>query len=98
MEDKKQVGLIVTAVTAVLCGCPGLCILAFGGLMAFGGSLPSEYVDTTGNPLLVGILFLCFGLILAVIPVGAGIFTYLQSKKESAVEEIEEIEEIPPAI
>ena len=98
MEDKKQVGLIVTAVTAVLCGCPGLCILAFGGLMAFGGSMPSEYVETTGNPVAVGIAFLCFGLIMAVIPVGAGIFTYLQSKKDSEVEEIEEIKEIPPAI
>lgn len=98
MEDKKQVGLIVTAVTAVLCGCPGLCILVFGALMAAGGSMPSEYVDTTGNPVAVGLAFLCVGLLLAIIPVGAGVFTILQSRKETAVEEIEEIEEIPPAI
>lgn len=98
MEDKKKVGLIVTAVTVVLCGCPGLCLLVFGGLMAVGGSVPSEYVDTTGDPLLVGMVFLCLGLLLTVLPIGAGIYTFLQSRKEADAEELEDIGEIPPAI
>ena len=92
MEDKKKVGLIVTAVTAVLCGCPGLCLLVFGALTATG----SDYVNTYGNSTLLGVGLLCFGLIMAVIPIGAGIYTFLQSKKEEPVEVIKE--DIPPAI
>lgn len=91
MEDKKKVGLIVTAVTAVLCGCPGLCLLVFGALTAAG----SDYVYTYGNSSLLGIGLVCFGLIMAAIPVGAGIYTFLQSRKE---ETVEEIGDIPPAI
>ncbi|MEN8241405.1 MAG: hypothetical protein ABFS17_05755 [Chloroflexota bacterium] len=98
MEDKKQVGLIVTAVSAVLCGCPGLCILVFGALAVYGGSMPDFTGESPDMAIGGGIMMICLGLILAVIPVGAGIFTYLQSKKETAVEEIVEIEEIPPAI
>jgi hypothetical protein len=98
MEDKKQVGLIVTAVTVVLCGCPGLCLLVFGGIMAAGGSAPADIVDTTGNPLAVGIAFLCLGLLMAALPIGAGIYTFLQSQKEKELVEDDEITEIPPAI
>ena len=92
MEDKKKVGLIVTAVTAVLCGCPGLCLLVFGALTAAG----SDYVNTYGNNELLGIGMVCFGLLMAVIPIGAGIYTFLQSKKEEPAEVIEE--DLPPAI
>jgi hypothetical protein len=101
MEDKKQVGLIVTAVTVVLCGCPGLCFMVFGVMSAYGGSLPDFTGESPELAIGGGIMMICLGVIAALIPVGAGIFTYLQSKKESAVmemEEIEEIEEIPPAI
>jgi hypothetical protein len=96
MEDKKKVGLIVTAVTAVLCGCPGLCSLVFGASMSLGGGIDSEFVNTSGDPLLVGIVFLCIGLLMTVIPVGAGIYTFLQSRKEETP--AEEIGDIPPAI
>ena len=94
MEDKKKVGLIVTAVSAVLCGCPGLCLFVFGALTA----ADSDLVETSGDFQLLGAALICVGLLMAVIPIGAGIFTFLQSKKETAVKEIEEIEEIPPAI
>lgn len=93
MEDKKKVGLIVTAVTAVLCGCPGLCLLVFGALTAAG----SDYVNTYGyNNNFFGIVMVCFGLLMGVIPVGAGIYTFLQSRKEEPAEVIEE--DLPPAI
>jgi hypothetical protein len=94
MESKKNVGLIVTAVTAVLCGCPGLCLLVFGVLTA----ADSDLVNTSGDYQLLGIGMICFGILMALIPVGGGIYTFLQSQKESAAEEIEDIEEIPPAI
>jgi predicted MFS family arabinose efflux permease len=98
MEDKKKVGLIVTAVTAALCGCPGLCLLVFGASMTAGGSVPSEYVDTSGNPVVVGVSILCFGLLMVAIPIGGGVYTFLQSQQEKETVEDEEITEIPPAI
>ena len=91
MEDKKQVGLIVTAVTVVLCGCPGLCLLVFGALTVSG----SDLVDTYGNYQLLGAGLICMALLMVLVPIGAGVYTFLQSQKEN---EIEEIEEIPPAI
>jgi hypothetical protein len=96
MEDKKQVGLIVTAVTVVLCGCPGLCLLLFGVLTM----ADSDLIDTSGNYELLAAAMICFALLMMVIPIGAGVFTFLQAQKEkeSEIEEIEEIEEIPPAI
>lgn len=91
MEDKKKIGLIVTAVTAFLCGCPGLCGLIFGILTATN----SDLVTTTGNYEALGIGMVCLGLLMTLIPVGAGIYTFLQSKNEGTAEEIEEV---PPAI
>jgi hypothetical protein len=92
MEDKKKVGLIVTAVTAVLCGCPGLCSVVFGAMTATG----SDYVNTYGDYEFLGVGMICLGLIMAVIPIGAGIYTFLQSRKEEVP--AEDVGDIPPAI
>jgi hypothetical protein len=94
----KRTGTIITAVTALLCGCPGLCLLIFGGFLAAGGSIenPEQYgITTTGDPLTVGILFLCLGVVLAAIPVAVGGFTFWRRPKPSP-EVVDE--NIPPAI
>jgi hypothetical protein len=93
VEDKKQLGLIVTAVTMLLCGFPGLCVLLFGVLTAtdigpFGFSV---------NYPMVGIAIICPAILMVLIPIGAGIYTFLQYQKEKE-SEIEDIGEIPPAI
>lgn len=92
MEDKKKVGLIVTIVTVLLCGCPGLCGLVWGVMMV---AVPNfEGAEVTGNPVAVGIPAICLSIIGIVIPIAAGIYTLQQKKKEEAVEEME----VPPAI
>jgi hypothetical protein len=98
MEDKKKVGLIVTAVTVLLCGCPGACLLVSGATMTAGGSLPSGNLGSNGNSIVVGITSLCFGLLMILVPIGGGIYTFIQSQKEKEIVEDEEIVEIPPAI
>lgn len=92
MEDKKKVGLIVTIVTVLLCGCPGLCGLVWGGMMVF---LPNvEGAEVTGNPLAVGIPAICLSVIGILIPIAAGIYTLQQKKKAEAVIDVD----VPPAI
>lgn len=95
MEDKKKLGLIITIVTVLLCGCPGLCTMAFGAMMAMGNNLENYGWEVTGNPTPVGIAFLCVSVIMIAIPVAAGIYTFTQSRK---LEAVQEIDEIPPAL
>ncbi|MEJ2757927.1 MAG: hypothetical protein P8046_05530 [Anaerolineales bacterium] len=94
MEDKKRLGLIITIVTVLLCGCPGLCTMAFGAMMTMGNSLENYGWEVSGNPTAVGIAFLCLSVIMVAIPIGAGIYTFVQSRKETEIDDIE----VPPAL
>lgn len=94
MEDKKRVGLIVTIVTVLLCGCPGLCLMVFGGTMAMGRNLENYGWEVTGNPTPVGFAFLCLSAIMVAIPIAAGIYTLVQSRKQEEIIDIE----VPPAL
>jgi hypothetical protein len=92
----RNTGIILTVVTALLCGCPGLLLCVFGGVTAAGlmpytatlngvtdqGVLPSSY----------GIGMLCLSLLLIAIPVVIGVVT-LRKKPVPAVDN----EPIPPA-
>lgn len=94
MEDKKKLGLIITIVTVLLCGCPGLCTMAFGAMLAMGNSMEDYGWEVTGNPTPVGFAFLCVSVIMIAIPVVAGIYTFMQSRKQEEVINIE----VPPAL
>jgi len=92
--QNKNVGIIATIATAVLCGCPGLFACIFGAVTAT-GNMPynTEFngVSNTGTlPPTVGFVMLCLSLIFILIPVAVGFFT-LRKKPEVAVEEV------PPA-
>ena len=95
MEDKQKVGLIVTIVTVLLCGCPGLCAIVYGTMMATSSSWATE---VTGNPEAFGIPSICIGAIMLLIPIAAGIYTIMQRRKKNDLEVVEEDIEIPPAI
>jgi hypothetical protein len=94
MEDKKKVGLIVTIVTVLLCGCPGLCALVFGAMMAAGRNLEQYGWEVEGNPAAVGIPAICVGIIFVLIPIAAGVYTLMQNKKAAEVEKVD----VPPAL
>ena len=87
----RRTGTIITAVTALLCGCPGACLLINGGMTAMTGSNNL----TSGDPLTVGILFLCIGLALGMIPLVVAGFTFWPRPKPDP-----EVlnEDLPPAI
>ncbi len=92
----RNTSVILTVVTALLCGCPGLLFCVLGGVTAAGlmpytttfngitdqGVIPSSY----------GIAMLCLSLILIAIPVVVGIVT-LRKKPAPVVNN----EPLPPA-
>jgi uncharacterized membrane protein len=83
--DKRTTGIIATVVTVLFCGCPGLGVCLWGGLTAAGlGTFETTFgTDTTTGqtPTWVGIVGLCAGLLLVLIPVAVGYFT-LRNKPE----------------
>lgn len=95
MQDKNKVGLIVTLVTVFLCGCPGLCAIAFGVMVSSMGYRLENYGwDVSGNPQAAAIPAICFGAFLVLIPLAAGVYTYLQSRKSAELQDVN----VPPAI
>lgn len=95
MEDKKRVGLIVTVVTVLLCGCPGLCAITFGAMFStMGYDLENYGWEVSGNPQAVAIPAICIGVLMVLIPIAVGIYTLVQSRREKALEDVD----VPPAI
>jgi arginine exporter protein ArgO len=95
----RQTAMIVTGITALFCGCPGLILMGLGLLAAVGTQMPSVMAQNASTPeevLLGAAMFLCFGLILLIIPVAVGFFT-LRTKKPADVIDVMPNEPLPPA-
>lgn len=92
----RTTAIVITVVTALLCGCPGLALAALGVMAAMGSQMPEVMVQNPNNPqdVLVGSgMFICIGGVLILIPVIAGILSMRYARStETAVNE-----PIPPA-
>ncbi len=78
-SDKRTVGLVATAITVVICGCPGLISLCFGAMFALTGSIPGANIDIGGSndprsAIGLGLGGICVGLLLVAIPAAVGYF------------------------
>jgi len=76
----RKTGLIVTIVTAVICGCPGLFSCFWGLLASVISFIPGADIDIGGSSdptaaLFAGLGAVCLGLIFIVIPVAVWFFT-----------------------
>jgi hypothetical protein len=73
----RTVGIILTVVTALCCGCTALFSCIFGGVIAAG-----QPVEVNGTseilPPALGIGLLCLTVILIIIPIAVGFFTFRQ--------------------
>lgn len=71
--DKRTLGIILTIVTVLFCGCPGIFLCLMGGLTAAGlGTYTTDVLGTTGAgelPRGSGYGMLCAGLIGVAIPI-----------------------------
>lgn len=83
----RTTAIIVTAVSVLLCGCPGLALAALGVMAAFGSQMPEVMAQNTGTPqdaLLGAGMFVCFGAILILIPVVVGMLTLRNARPDDA--------------
>lgn len=88
--DKRTLGIILTIVTALFCGCPGLFICLMGGLAAAGlGTYTTDVLGTTAAgdlPTGYGFGMLCLGLILVAIPIVVGVLMLRKPKTTMPVD------------
>ncbi len=85
----RKTGTIITIVAAVLCGCPGLIGLCFGGTSALASLIPNAQIDVFGSndprsAMIMGMALLCASLIFIAIPVVIG-FVALRKKAPDTV-------------
>jgi hypothetical protein len=85
--QNRTVAIIITALTAVVCGCASLFSCIWGFMIASGTPITTtvngETTQQTVSPV-VGFVLLCLTLLMILVPVAVGFFT-LRKKPEAAV-------------
>jgi hypothetical protein len=81
----RNTALIITGLTTLLCGCPGIFACFMGTMFAGVSFVPNADIDVMGSSdpqaaLAVGIGALCLGALLVVIPIVVGFFTLRSSR------------------
>jgi hypothetical protein len=95
---ERNTAIILTAVSAILCGCPGLAILCVGSLSTLGG-LSDNLDGDAATAIGVGLAFLCIGVLMAAVPVAVGVLTLRSKPGEAASPPPSKPDEpLPPAI
>ena len=93
----RTTATIVTVVSALACGIPSLVLMCLGAMAIFGAQMPevmAQNPDSTQQDVYLGSgVLLCFGVVLLLIPIIVGVFSFRLSKKE----ESSSIDFIPPA-
>src|SRR5512141_756756 len=85
--QNRTVAIIITALTAVVCGCASLFSCIWGFMIASGTPITTtvngEVTQQTVSPV-VGFVLLCLTLLMILVPVAVGFFT-LRKKPETVV-------------
>lgn len=95
--NTKNANVIATIVATVLCGCPGLLGLCFGGMTLVAGFTPGAEIDIFGSTdpdsaTGTGALVLCLSLIAIAMPV----IVWFATRRKGAIASIDD-EPLPPA-
>ena len=88
--DKRNLGIIVTIITILLCGIPGLASLCLAALFVIGGPV----FEKNSSDLFIRLSLLCIGLVSIAIPVVVGVLT-LRNRASKSVKTFPD-EPIPP--
>jgi hypothetical protein len=95
----RTIGIIITAVTAMLCGIPALGLTCFGTYMIASARTPSLMDGSKSSPeliLLTGVMIAVFGLAILLLIAGVGYFSIRFSRPgQPAVDGSEEIPPLP---
>jgi len=94
--DKRTLGIVLTLVTVLFCGCPGLFFCLMGGLIAAGllGTYTTDVLGATGAgelPTGSGYAMLFLGLIGVAIPIVIGVVMLRKPKT------VPSVDVVPPA-
>lgn len=85
----RTTAIILTVVSAVICGCPGLALVGTALLGALGSQTPDFAAQnppgSAENALLGSGMFLCVGGILILIPIIVGFLSLRYAKPETPV-------------
>ena len=76
--EKRNIGIIATVATTLLCACPGLCFFLFGSIFTLAGSVdPNAYeFATEGDIFTIGVVFLGVGIFMIAIPIVIGVIVF----------------------
>jgi hypothetical protein len=96
--EKRTTAIVVTAITVLCCGCPGLFSVFWGLISASVSFMPGAQINMNGSSdpraaLLSGVAACCGGILFILIPVVVG-FVMLRNKPAQAVMPVsDEVEE-----
>src|SRR5512140_1973825 len=96
--QNRTVAIIITVLTAVVCGCASLFSCIFGGLIATGQPFTTTVNGETAQqtfPPTIGYVLLCLTLLMILVPVAVGFFALRKKPEASVVPNIGE--PMPPA-
>lgn len=91
----KNTGLIATIAAVILCGCPGLFAVFYGGLTAIISFIPGADLNFNGSsdPMVAlgtGLGSLCVGILFIAVPIAVGYFG--MRKKPEVIESTPPVE------
>jgi len=77
----RTTAIVLTIVTSLLCGLPGLGVICFGIIGGIGTQMPNFQGNASPANLVLGVgIFLCIGSLLILIPILVGFFSFKLSK------------------
>lgn len=89
--ENRNLGIILTLVSVLLCGIPGLVSICSGVAIAFNNQ---NFTDPAIG-IFLALSLLCTGSFFAAIPVVAGFLTY-RNRTQAGIEPLSRDEPIPP--
>ena len=95
--NNRNTNLIATIVAVVLCGCPGLLGLCFGGISLLASFAPGADINVFGSrdprsATTMGLVALCISIIFIAIPI---VVWFVTRRKEAGT--LSDNEPLPPA-
>jgi preprotein translocase subunit SecF len=98
--NNRTTGIIITLVTVLLCGCPGLFGLCLGGMFALISFIPNAKIDVFGShepqaALTFGVVVLLISLVFVAIP---AILAFVTLRKKKTAPQAHTNEVLPPPI
>ena len=85
---ERRTAILVTLAATLLCGCPGICILAYGGDIAASGR--TEFIADASTATWFGVLIVCVGCLSVLVPLLTGIVTFRRSQPAPTIKDLDE--------